>query len=156
MRQSIRTDGLYVVYTSFDDTLAAVGAAGTFAEPLGVPVTLVHLRTVPYTLPLDQPGGLSQVETDAFLARLREERPDVNVRVCLCRDRRRAIPMVFKPHSLIVVAGQRSWWPTEAERWRRALEAAGHFVVFVDTARPGALRARHESIADHESTSAAA
>jgi hypothetical protein len=129
---AIRTDAVYAVYTSIEDTLAAVRVAGNFAKALGVPVTLIHFRTIPYALPVDEPSGLSPVETDAFIARLRAEDLDVRVRVCLCRDARRAIPLTFKSHSLIVVAGRRRWWPTEPERWRRILGAAGHFVVFVD------------------------
>jgi hypothetical protein len=130
---AIRTDAIYVVYTSIDDTLAALRVAGGFAKRLGVPLTLIHFRTVPYALSVDEPAGMSPVETDAFVTRLRTEGLDTRVRVYLCRDRRRAIPLAFRPHSLIVVAGQRSWWPIESERWRRTLEAAGHFVVFVDT-----------------------
>jgi hypothetical protein len=130
---AIHTDAVYVVYTSIDETLAAVRAAGDFAKALGVPVMLIHFRTVPYALPVDAPCGISPVETDAFTTRLRAEGVDVRVRVHLCRDGRRAIPLAFTPHSLIVVAGQRRWWPTESDRWRRMLEAAGHFVVFVDT-----------------------
>jgi hypothetical protein len=130
---AVRTDAVYVVYTSIDDTLAALRVAGDFARALGVPVTLIHFRTVPYVLSVDEPAGVSPLETDAFVTRLRAEGLDTRVRVYLCRDRRRAIPLTFKPHSLIVVAGQRSWWPTGPEWWRRTLEAAGHFVVFVDT-----------------------
>jgi hypothetical protein len=130
---AIRTDAVYAVYTSIDDTLAAVRVAGEFARRLGVPVTLIHFRTVPYALSVDEPTGMSPVETEAFVTRLRAEGLDTRVRVYLCRDRRRAVPLAFRPHSLIVVAGQRSWWPIESERWRRTLEAAGHFVVFVDT-----------------------
>jgi hypothetical protein len=129
---AIRTDTVHVVFTSIDDTLAAVRVAGDFARALGVPVTLIHVRTVRYALPVDEPGGMSPVETEAFIEHLRAEDVDIRVRVYLCRDRRPAIPLAFKPHSLIVVAGRRGWWPTESERWRRMLEAAGHFVVFVD------------------------
>jgi hypothetical protein len=130
---AIRTDTVYVVFTSIDGTLAAVRVAGDFARAFGVPVTLIHFRTVPYALSVDEPTGMSPVETDAFIARLRAETLDIRVRVYVCRDGRRAIPLAFRPHSLIVVAGQHGWWPTESERWRRTLEAAGHFVVFVDT-----------------------
>ena len=129
---AIRTDTVHVVFTSIDDTLAAVRVAGDFAKALGVPVTLIHVRTVRYELPVDEPGGMSPVATDAFIGRLRAEGLDMRVRVYLCRDRRPAIRLAFKPHSLIVVAGRRGWWPTESERWRRMLEAAGHFVVFID------------------------
>jgi hypothetical protein len=127
----IRTDVVYVVYTSIDETLAAVRVAGDFAKALGAPVTLIHFRTVPYALPVDEPTGISLVETDAFITRLRSEGLDIRVRVYLCRDERRSIPFALKPHSLIVVAGRRGWWPTESKRLRRTLEAAGHFVVFV-------------------------
>jgi hypothetical protein len=129
---AIRTDSVYVVFTSIEDTLAAVHVAGDFAKALGVPVTLIHFRTVHYPLPVDEPTGVSPVETDAFIKRLREEGHDIRVRVCLCRDWRRALPSALMPHSLVVLAGRRAWWPTESERWRRALETAGHFVVFVD------------------------
>ena len=130
---AIRTDGVFVIYSTIDDTLAAVRVAGNFAKALSVPVTLIHFRTVPYALPLDEPTGISSVETDAFITRLRAESLDIRVRVYLCRDERRAIPLALKDHSLILVAGQRRWWRTESERWHRRLEAAGHFVVFVDT-----------------------
>jgi hypothetical protein len=135
---AIRTDAVYVVFTSTEDTLAAVRVAGDFAKALGVPLTLVHLRTVPFALPLDEPNGVSPIETDAFLTRLRAEGLDIRVRVHLCRDERRAIPLAFKPHSLILVAGCLRWWPTASDRWCRMLEAAGHVVLFVDTAEHGA------------------
>ena len=131
-RAAVRTDAVYVVFTSIDDTLAAVRVAHDFANAMAVPLTLIHLRVVPYSLPVDEPTGVSPVETVGFVGRLRAEGFNLRVRVCLCRGERRAIPGAFKPHSLIVMAGRRSWWPTRTERWRRALEAAGHFVVFVD------------------------
>ena len=129
---AIRTDTVYVLFTSIDETLAAVRMAGDFARALGVPVTVIHFRTVPYALPVDAPCGMSPVETDAFITRLRAEGADIRVRVYLCRDEQQAIPFAFNRHSLIVIAGRRSWWPGHSEQWRRMLEAAGHFVVFVD------------------------
>jgi hypothetical protein len=134
----IRTDAVYVVFTSIDETLAAMRIASELAKALGAPLTLIHTRTVPYVLPVDAPNGLSPVETDAFVDYVRdagrEAGVDVRVRVYLCRELKHVVPFAFKAHSLIVIAGQRSWWPTRTERWRRALEASGHFVVFVDHA----------------------
>ena len=129
----LRTETVYVLFTTIDETLAAVRVAAPFADAMGVPVTVVHLRTVPYALPVDEPTGISPVETEAFMERLRAEGVSARVRVCLCRDERRAIPYAFKPHSLIVMGRRHSWWPTGAERWRRDLEAAGHLVAFADT-----------------------
>ena len=130
---AVRTDSVYVLVTSIDETLVAVRAARSFADAMGVPVTVVHLRAVPFALPVDQPTGISPVETEAFMARLQAEGANARVRVHLCRDTRRAIPFAFRPHSLIMMGGRHGWWPTRSERSRRALEAAGHFVVLVDT-----------------------
>ena len=130
---AVRTDAVYVLFTSIDDTMDAVRVADGLARAMDVPLTLVHFRTIPYALPVDRPTGLSPVETQWFAERLRAEGLAVRVRVYLCRNERQTIPWAFKPHSLIVLAGRQGWWPGagDAQRLRRLLEAAGHFVVLV-------------------------
>jgi hypothetical protein len=130
--QDIRTDAVYVVYTSTEKTLAALRIAGGFAIALSVPLILVHYRTVPYPLPVDAPAGISPIQSEQFIERLRAEDLDVECRVYLCRDDRRAMGLAFKSPSLIVIGGRHRWWPTRAQTWRRALESSGHFVVFVE------------------------
>jgi hypothetical protein len=131
---AIRTDSVYVVFTTVEGTLAAVRIANRLRRVMAVPLTLIHFKTIPYRIPVDAPSGLSPVETGTFTSQLQAEGFDVRIRVYLCRNEWRAIPLAFRQHSLIVVGGHRRWWPTISERWRRELEAAGHFVVFVDTA----------------------
>ena len=130
---AIRTDAVHVVFTSVDDTLVALRVAAGLARTMTAPLKLIHFRAVPYVLSVDGPNGQSPVETDDFMERVRAEGLDIRVRVYLCRNERRAIPMAFKRHSMIVVAGRHRPWATGAERLRRPLEAAGHYVVFVDT-----------------------
>jgi len=129
---AVHTETVYVLFTTMDETCAAVRIARPFADAMGAEVTVVHFRTVPFALPVEEPTGTS-VETGAFVERLRTDGMTVRFRVYVGRDERRAIPFAFKPHSVIVMGGQHSWWPTRSERWRRALETAGHFVIFVDT-----------------------
>jgi hypothetical protein len=129
---ALRTEAVYVIFTTVEETLAAARVARDLAAAMGVPLVLLHLRTGRFTPPADSSLGVSPVETEGLVTRLRSEGIDTRVRVYCCRNERQAIPYTFKPHSLIVVAGERSWWPTPSLRWRRALEAAGHFVVFVD------------------------
>jgi hypothetical protein len=131
-RQDLRTDAIYVVYTSTESTFAALRVASGFATALNIPLILVHYWTVPYPLPVDGPTGISPIQTEAFQNRLRAERLDVRCQVYLCRDERRAIAQAVGRPSLIVLGGRRRWWPTRTDSWRRQLEAAGHFVVFVE------------------------
>lgn len=120
MPETIRTDGVQVVFTSTMETLAAVRVAARLAHAMSAPITLMHFRTA------------RGQELDAFVSRVRAEGYDLRVREYVCRDERASIPMAFREHSLVVIAGRPGWWPTRAERWRRWLEAAGHYVVFVD------------------------
>ena len=139
---TISTKAVYVMHTTVDETLAAIRVAADFAAVLSVPVTVVHFRTVPFTLPVETPPGISPIETEAFAERLAAEGLDVRLRVYLCREERQAAPSAFERHSLIMVGGRRRWWPTRASRLGRMLEAAGHFVVFVDVGEHRAFPSR--------------
>jgi len=130
--EELQTDAVSVVYTTVDATIGAARIASELANAMRVPLRVVHFRTVPRQVPVDQPDGLSPIETTAFFERLRAEGIAARVRVYLCRDEARTIPFAFRPNSIVVIGGRRSWWPTQAERWRHALEAAGHFVMLVD------------------------
>jgi hypothetical protein len=139
---SIRSDAVYVLFTTIEATLAAARVGHDFATAISVPLKLIHVRTVPYPLSVDSPTGVSPLETDEFLERLSAAGVDAEFHVVLCRDERRAIPSAVPRHSLVVLAGPRHWWPTRPERWRRALDSAGHFVVFIDLNDPSNERPR--------------
>lgn len=128
----VRTDAVHVVFTSIEDTLAAARVGHRLATAMGVPLRLVHFRSVPYGMAVDHPAGISPIETDQFIERLRSDGIEARARVYLCRHERRAIPMAFKRRSIVVVGGHHRRWPTAEERLRKHLEAAGHYVVFVD------------------------
>ena len=131
----VRTDAVNVVFTTTEDTLSAVRLAQSLAKAMAVPLTLMYFRAVSYAVSVNTPDDALTVETDAFVNRLRAEGIDVRVRIFLCRNVRQALQLAFRRHSLIVIGGHRGWWPTASERWRRALEAAGHFVLLVQKSR---------------------
>jgi len=128
----IQSDAVYVLFTTIDATLAAARVGHHFATAMAVPLTLVHLRSVPYPLPVDRPAGVSPLETQAFLDRLDAAGVQAQIRIVLCRDAYRTISTAVPRHSLVVVGGRRRWWPSRIDRWRRVLDSAGHYVVFVD------------------------
>src|SRR5262245_56574749 len=87
---AVRTDTVHVIFTTPRETLVAVRVAAALGHSLAVPLTLVHFRAVPYPLAVERPAGVSPIETEAFAEALRREGIDVRVRVCLCRNERRA------------------------------------------------------------------
>lgn len=102
----------------------ALGVAQELARALGAPLTVIEIRPAPDTRNEDRS------ETTAR----RDMSPFVHRRRYVCRRAEDAISVAFRPHSLIVLPGKHSWLPTRAERLRRALESAGHFVLLVDDA----------------------
>jgi hypothetical protein len=129
---AFQTNAVYVIFTGADDTIAALDAATAFAAPVGAAVTLLHFREVPYPQPLDAPAGISPVETETFVARVRAERLNVTTRVYLCRDARSAIAGVLNRPSLVFVGQHRSWRRYPLHRLRAALQRVGHSVVVVN------------------------
>ncbi len=127
-----------VIYTTADETLAALRAAEELARPLKRLVRLIDFRVVQVGAPVEAPTGRSPIATNGLLDRLQAEGIDVQAEVYVCRDVRCAIPRVFTTHSLVVLGGRHRWWPTRTERLRQILERRGHFVLLVDGA------ARHE------------
>ncbi len=123
-----------VIYTTADETLAALRAADELARPLKRLVRLIDFRVVQVGAPVEAPTGRSPIETNGLLDRVRSDGIDVQVEVYVCRDVRCAIPRVFTDHSLIVLGGRHHWWPTRTERLRQILERRGHFVLLVDGA----------------------
>ena len=138
----IRSDAVYVLFTTIDATLAAARIGHDFAAALSVPLKLVHVRRVPYPLAVDAPVGLSPLQTDEFSERLRAAGVSAEIRVVLCRDELRCLPSAVPAHSLIVLADRRRRWPTRTGRWPRLLESAGHYVVFEDLRQTRTLRRR--------------
>jgi hypothetical protein len=127
----LQTSSVYVLFTTFEETLGAVRVASDFAKTLEVPLTVLHFRAVSYPLDVDAPAGISPAETVEFTDRLRQQGLDVRVQVYLCRDALTAVPLALGQPSLVVIGQRRRWWEWRSlsERWRRALEARGHLVV---------------------------
>lgn len=88
-----------VVYTDTDGTMAALRMAGELARELAARIRLILPYEVPYALPLAQPP----VAVEFLESRIRElasrSNFDVAAQIHLCRDQRRALELLLKPHS---------------------------------------------------------
>ena len=54
---------------------------------------------------------------------------DTSIQVYLCRDLTETIRQVLKPESVVVIGGQKHWWPAREEKLARALRRDGHHVI---------------------------
>ncbi len=119
-----------VIFTAVEPTLAALKHAGGLAGNLGARISLVVPQVVPYPLPLNKapiPHGFNERR---FRVIAGESRVETRVAVYLCRDRMETLKSVLEPHSLVVVGGRRTWWPTSEKRLAAGLRRAGHEVIF--------------------------
>jgi len=127
---AVCTREICVLSTSIDDTRLAIGVAQDLARALDAALMVVAFRTTPD--PDLSPRADDPSDALSSLVRgLRFQGLDIRVRSYVCGTERQAIPVAFRPHSLIVMGAKRSWLPTRRERLLRALEAAGHFVLSV-------------------------
>ena len=123
-----------VVFTSVEATLAALTEAGTLAISLGARITLLVPQVVPYPLPLESPPVLIVFNERRFRLIASESPVETNVRIYLCRDPFETLASVLSPASLVVLGGQKRWWPTREKSLASKLRRAGHEVIFKETA----------------------
>lgn len=121
-----------VVFTSYKGTLAALKEAGSLAKRLGGHITLLVPQVVPILLPITRPPVLLSWIKRRLRAMASQSPVDITVRLILCRDSWKTLAAVLKPHSLVLVGGRHSWWPTAAVRLARRLQDAGHEVIFAE------------------------
>jgi len=120
-----------VLFTSTQATMAATKVAGDLAENLGARIRIIVPQVVPFPLPLSDPP-IKPEFTGSRIRAMLSQYPDVDVEVCLCREKLNAPIAVLKPHSLVLIGGRTRFWPTEEYRLARGLRRRGHEVVFVE------------------------
>lgn len=127
---------LNVIFTEPETTACALNFAQSLARELGACLHLHAAIAVPLTLPIDQPPvsvAFMQEKLRALAAQVECGGFEPSMHLYLCRDRAAALLQVLRPHSLVLLGGRKRLWPTEAGRLGRALRAAGHRVIFVDS-----------------------
>jgi hypothetical protein len=122
-----------VLFTSVNDTMAALRAAGTLANKLGGRITIVVPEIVPYHLPINKPPVVHDWNEKRFRVMAAKSPVETSVRFYLCRDRDEMLARQLKPHSLVVLGGKKHWWPTRESRLAKRLRSLGHEVILAET-----------------------
>lgn len=120
-----------VLYTSIRPTLAALRQAASLARDLEAVVRILHVRTVPYPLPIDQPPADREI-LSRKICTLAEGQPiPTRVEICYGRDFMDSLLQSLSPNSIVLIGLQRMHWWSKERRWARLLSNHGHQIVFV-------------------------
>jgi len=121
-----------VVFTDPSGTLAALQMADRLAQQLDACLRVLMPYEVPYTLPLTRPAvpvGFLEEQLHALACKAAM---DVSAHIYLCRDKRRSLRSILRPHSLVIIGGRKRWWATAERRLATALKKDGHQVIFAE------------------------
>jgi hypothetical protein len=123
-----------VIFTTVKGTYAAMKAGQELAQDLDAQILLLVPQVVPIQFPLSNPPvSIAFTVRRAYeLALACQNGVDISVQVYLCGDRRACLLAVLKPQSLVIIGGQRRWWPTPDLKLANLFRAKGHRVIFVD------------------------
>jgi hypothetical protein len=119
-----------VLFTTHAGTLAALKIALRLGRDLRTRPKVLLLYDVPYTLPIEKPAVPTGLLEEQIRALARESSSEITARIILCREPRRTLQQILRPHSVVVIGGKKRWWPTREQRLARALRKDGHEVIF--------------------------
>lgn len=122
-----------VLHTTTNATLQALRTAARLAEGLAARIRLLVLETVPYPLPVNNPQVPVEFTKRHFRTVALDTSIDTHVDIRLGRDKKQMLESALKPHSLVVMAAKKGWWPTAESRLAKRLERLGHQVVVCGT-----------------------
>lgn len=119
-----------VLHTSTSETLHALKTAAQLARGLSARIRLLVLEVVPYPLPLHQPAISLSYTRRCFRTLAENASIETTVDIHLVRDPVKVLDSLLEPHSVVVMGGRRTWWPTARNRIAKRLERTGHQVVY--------------------------
>ena len=117
-----------VIYTTPQETLAAMVLAAALAKKLNAEINLLAVQLVPYQLELTRPLARIEYLEKRFRDFASKAPIETHVHILLCRDKLQALREALKPHSLVVMGAGRRWWPTPEKKLARGLRQDGHHV----------------------------
>lgn len=118
-----------MLHTDARATVRAIEQVAGLTEGLAANIRVLVLQVVPYPLPLETPDVPVQFTSERVAKMLAPLGVEVQLEICVGRDRSAMLASAFSPGSLVVVGSKRRWWPSEESKIRRLLRRLGHQVI---------------------------
>jgi len=122
---------VFVPYTSPALARIALAQASALTRNLTAHITFFAVHVVPFSLPLDKPDVTANFLEQKLAGVARETGAQTDIRIVFARDPKLGYEQILMPHSLIVMATKKRWWPTAEVKMARALARAGHSVAIL-------------------------
>ncbi len=113
-------------------TRAALKYAASLTDGLNVRLRLIDVHVVPYGVPLDRPTVSPRYVERKLRALAQECSFPVSPEIVYARDWEQGLRRALGPGSVLLIAFQRSWWPSSEKRLANRLRKLGHQVIWVD------------------------
>lgn len=123
---------IVVLHTTPEGSRAALKKAAEMAKEVRARVRLVAPQVVPYPLPMVKGSNETDFTRRQCAALAAEIGVEVHVDILLCRDREETAAAVVAPEALVLVGGQRHWWPTQEKKLVKGLRRQGRQVLFTE------------------------
>jgi hypothetical protein len=123
---------IVIPHRSPKQTRAALKYASSFAEGLDVKLRLIDVHVVPYGFPLDAPTVHPRYLTRRLRSLAHESTVPVSAEVVYARDWEHGLRRLLGPRSVVVIAIEKSWWPSREKRLATRLRRLGHQVIWVN------------------------
>jgi len=118
-----------VLFTTMDETAAALEAASTLARGLQARVKLLVLQIVPYPLALNEPAVPPSHIASRLLSLAHDAGVEASIEIRLCRETGDALCRSLPAHSIVVLGIRGRWWRPSSGRLGQLLRKQGHHVV---------------------------
>ena len=123
---------LNVAFTSEHGTAVALRYAAAMADGLGARLQVIVPQVVPYRRDLEDPDVNPEFTAKRALEAVRAAGVDADVNVVLCRDRAEGLHHALGTDGVVMIGGQRHWWPDAERTLARQLSERGHKVLFIE------------------------
>ena len=120
---------VFVIFTGFSSTLAALKRADQLTRKLEARVRLLWPYEVPYALSLTNPAVPAKILEEQLRGLASGVPISSEGHIYLCRDKLRTLRLILKPHAIVILGGRKWWWCAE-RKLARALRKDGHHVIF--------------------------
>jgi hypothetical protein len=113
-------------------TRAALKYAASLTDGLNVRLRLIDVHVVPYGVPLNKPTVNPRYIERKLRTLAQECSFPVSPEIVYSRDWEQGFRRALGPASVVLIAFQRSWWPTGEKRLANRLRKLGHQVIWVE------------------------